>query len=79
MGLKAEGVTPGVADLILLVPRGGHNALCLEMKTPTGRQSPAQKEWQRVAQTFSDVRYEICRSFNGFQDIVNEYLNMPDL
>lgn len=48
--LKAEGVVAGVADLILLVPRPApaypYLALCIEMKTKTGRQSPEQKEWQ---------------------------------
>ena len=31
--MKAEGVTAGVTDLILLLGRGGFNALCIEMKT----------------------------------------------
>lgn len=44
--LKAEGVTPGVADLIVMVSP----VLALEMKARTGgRQSPAQREWEQVA------------------------------
>ena len=31
--MKAEGVTAGVADLLLLEARGGWGCLCLEMKT----------------------------------------------
>ena len=72
--MKAEGVTPGVADLILLVPRGGHNCLCIEMKTPTGKQSPAQKEWMAYAVKHGAV-YAIVSSFEGFQKTINEYLN----
>lgn len=72
--MKAEGVTPGVADLILLVPRGGHNALCVEMKTPKGKQSPAQKEWMAHAVKAGAV-YFIARTFDGFREIVNNYLN----
>lgn len=30
--LKAEGLLPGVSDLILFEPRGGYSALFLEMK-----------------------------------------------
>ena len=39
--LKAEGVVAGVADLLLFVPTKQHHALCIEMKTATGRQSTA--------------------------------------
>ena len=48
--LYAEGVVPGVSDLIYLEPRGGYGALCIEMKTTlTGsRQSDRQKEWQKA-------------------------------
>ena len=45
--LKAEGVVAGVADLILLVPKQWAFALCIEMKTEKGRQSPEQMELQR--------------------------------
>ena len=41
---KAEGLVAGVSDLILLVSRGGFGALCIELKTPKGRQSAAQKD-----------------------------------
>ena len=41
--LKATGTLAGVSDLILLVPRGGYHGICLEMKAPGGRVSPAQK------------------------------------
>lgn len=81
--LKAEGVVPGVADLILLVPRlyGGHDekgwysthGLCIEMKTANGRQSPEQKAWQAIVEA-QGYRYAVCRSFDDFTRTVNEYL-----
>lgn len=43
--LKDEGVVPGVSDLLLLYPSGKYHALCVEMKTPKGRQSEVQKAW----------------------------------
>lgn len=51
--MKAEGVTAGVADLILLIGRGGFNALCIEMKTTDRRStlSDAQIEWRSLAIT----------------------------
>ena len=73
--MKAEGVTAGVADLILLVPRKGYGCLCLEMKTKSvsSRQSPAQKIWQRAVEEAGNV-YAVVRTLEDFQDIVNDYL-----
>jgi hypothetical protein len=41
--LKAEGVVPGVSDLILLKRNRHYGALLIEMKTSKGRLSPWQK------------------------------------
>ena len=71
--LKAEGVVAGVADLILLVPKQWAFALCIEMKTAKGRQSPEQKQWQTKVEDHN-YRYVICRSLEGFMSVVNEYL-----
>lgn len=82
--LKAEGVTPGVADLLLLVPqwyttwRGYEGCLyaglCIEMKTPKGRQSPEQKEWQYKVEGMG-YKYAVCHSLDEFMDTINNYLN----
>lgn len=72
--LKAEGVVAGVADLILLIPRGEYGALLIEMKTPKGSQSTAQKEWQKLAEA-QGYRYIICRSLDDFMTKVEAYLN----
>ena len=71
--LKAEGVVAGVADLLLLVPSQQHHALCIEMKTAKGRQSPAQKEWQQHAEAHG-YRYEVVRDFDTFERVVCEHL-----
>lgn len=71
--LKAEGVVAGVADLILLVPNSKYHALCVEMKTSIGRQSPAQKEWQDDVQR-QGYMYVVARSLNDFRLTVNNYL-----
>lgn len=83
--LKAEGVTPGVADLLLLVPGFGISelkdgylakechALCIEMKTAKGRQSPEQKEWQKKVEA-AGYRYVIVRSVEQFIKEINDYL-----
>jgi hypothetical protein len=71
--LKAEGVTAGVADVILLVGRQGYNSLCIEFKAPKGTQTSLQKEWQRQAETNGN-KYIICRSFDEFRDEITKYL-----
>lgn len=72
--LKGEGVVAGVADMILLIPRGGYASLCIEMKTAKGRQTDLQREFQRDAELFGN-RYVICRTFDEFRDTVNDYLH----
>jgi hypothetical protein len=85
--LKAEGVVPGVADLILLVPKRvkvlsafpneawWHTipALCIEMKTAKGRQSTEQMEWQRKVES-NGYKYAVCHSLDEFMAVVNGYL-----
>lgn len=41
--LKAEGVRAGIPDMMLAVPRAGHNGLFIELKQGKGRLSLAQK------------------------------------
>lgn len=74
--LKAEGVTSGVADLLLLVARHGFHGLCIEVKTIVGRQSENQKNWQRIIEA-QGYRYEIVRSLDEFAELVRWYLNEP--
>ena len=77
--LKDEGVTAGVADLILLLPHREHgvdvwHGLAIEMKTPTGRQSPEQRAWQAAIEA-QGYKYAIARDVLGFVKIIQEYLN----
>lgn len=71
--MKAEGTTAGVADLILFLPRQDKHALCIEMKTSDGRQSPAQKEWQQKVQQ-QGYQYEVVRNFSQFQELIENYI-----
>lgn len=76
--MKAEGVTAGVADLILLEARGGWGALCIEMKTrdkSASRQSASQKAWQAAAEQAGN-RYSVVRTFAEFRAIVGEYMGL---
>lgn len=78
--MKGEGVTAGVADLILLAPSasGEFYGLCIEMKTTEkgSRQSAAQKEWQAAVER-TGYKYVICRTFEEFQAAVTAYIPPP--
>lgn len=75
--LKAEGVVAGVSDLILLTPRQGKGALCIEMKTRTGTQRLSQKIWQEEAEKAGN-KYVVIRSFDEFKACIEDYLGEPD-
>lgn len=47
--LKAEGVKPGVADLLLPTARKGYHGFFIEMKNATGIQSTKQKEFEQYS------------------------------
>ena len=76
--LKAEGVVPGVADLILLVPFLQEcvqyfNGLCIEMKTSKGKQSQEQKDWECKVME-QGYEYRVIRSLDEFIEVVDSYL-----
>jgi len=59
--LKAMGVLAGVADLTISMPGG--RVRYLELKAPRGRQTDAQREFERMC-IESQTPYEIARSFD---------------
>ena len=75
--LKAEGVTPGISDLILQLPAGGYTQLCIEMKDKRGRQTPEQELYQACA-TLAGALYVVCRSEEEFQRTVDSYVAKAD-
>ena len=64
---KAMGVIPGVSDFIYLKPGG--RPMFIELKTDTGSQSPAQKEWQAKIES-AGYEYIICRDLETFKNIL---------
>lgn len=70
---KQMGVRAGYPDLSLLIPRQGYHALFIEMKTPKGRQSENQKEYQAELES-QGYKYVICRSVQDFINEIEEYM-----
>ena len=71
---KAEGVVPGVPDLILAVPNATSSMLCIEMKSSKGRQSPSQRRFQKAVES-AGATYAVVRNIYTFIDVVNEYVS----
>lgn len=71
--MKRQGVKRGVADVILQIPKKGYASLCLEFKTPTGRQSDEQKEYQRQVE-MAGSKYVVVRSVEQAIRIMQKYL-----
>ena len=71
--LKGEGMTEGVADLMLALPRGGFHGMFIEMKTPVGSLSPDQRDFLEL---MASVGYAVAvfKSQNDFENDVTAYM-----
>lgn len=72
--LIGEGMTEGVSDLFFSYPRGGYSGLYIEMKTPIGTASPAQKDFLK---RMTEVGYAtaICKSADEAFETLRAYWN----
>ena len=75
--MKAEGLLPGVADVVLMKSNRFYGACFFEFKTPKGRQSDLQKEWQQKI-TNDGYKYVVVRSLDDFMREVKQYLSYID-
>jgi hypothetical protein len=70
--MKGEGVTAGVADLLLLVPGNGFHGLAIEMKAGKNKQTEKQIAWQQAVEA-QGYRYVVCRSFDEFRQAIQTH------
>ena len=73
--MKEEGQLAGVSDLIFLHRTKQYGALLIEMKTPKGKQSDKQEEWQALIEP-EGYKYVVCHSLEEFQTEIETYLSM---
>ena len=71
--LKAQGAKSGVSDVLLLMSKKGFSCLCLEFKTPVGRQSDEQIEFEKQAEKARN-KYVVVRSVKEAIDTLKWYL-----
>jgi hypothetical protein len=72
---RAMGVTSGVSDTLMLIPKREYHGFCIEYKTEIGRQSPTQIEWQRKVEEMG-YKYAVVRSLEQFKELIKEYLEL---
>ena len=65
--LKAEGVKPGVSDIMVL---WGGRLICIELKTDKGRQSAEQIAWADAA-TIAGAAYYVARSVEQVEEFLD--------
>lgn len=66
---KDAGLLPGFADLVVVLDRGA--VVWVELKTAKGRQSPAQRSFQRAVELLGHT-YLLCRGFDEFRAAVSK-------
>lgn len=72
--LKEEGVTAGIPDLHIPIPRGNYASLYIEMKNgKAGRLSDHQKELIPRLQAYGN-KVVVCRTMAEFRKEIEEYL-----
>lgn len=71
--MKDMGYQNGSPDLVLWRASNGYHGLFIEIKTPTGRQTAAQKEFEKNAIN-NGYEYIIVRSVYMFEKEIEEYL-----
>ena len=70
----AEGVTAGAPDVLCLFPAHGHCGLCLEFKTPKGKQSEAQKRFENYVHT-AGYMYSVVRDAEAAIKLVERWFS----
>lgn len=73
--LKAEGVRAGVLDTCLPIARGNYIGLWIELKSPSGAVSPAQRDWISSLAKHGH-RVVICTSWEAARDELLAYLSL---
>lgn len=72
--LKKEGVTPGVPDLFLMIPRAQKCGLFIEMKAIGGKVQQNQAEFMKLADQMG-YQTAVCYGFLEAKTVIKSYLS----
>jgi len=76
--LIATGMLPGVADLVLDKSNGVYSSLKIELKLKSGKQSPAQIQWEKII-TANGHKYIIVKTLSQFLNEITDYLGLDQI
>lgn len=71
--LVGEGLTEGVADLLLAIARGGFHGLFIEMKTIVGVLSDKQRDFLE-RQAGEGYAVAVCKTVDEFEKTISDYM-----
>ena len=74
--LKAEGVVPGVCDLLYPVPRGNYSGLAIEMKVGANKPTKSQLEFMVFLRSCGWAVY-VCYGCDEAVSVFVDYLQLP--
>ena len=73
MKLKAEGLLPGVADLMLPCARGGFHGLFIELKHGTNTLSDVQQQFLEAMLSFGYLAVA-CWEYDQAVEVITDYM-----
>jgi hypothetical protein len=76
MRLKAEGVKPGVSDILILVPMHGFHGCIIEMKVGKNKPTPDQRQFLDDCHNFGYSDH-VCYSWLEAARIICQYFDLP--
>jgi len=71
--LKKEGVSSGVPDLHIPVPKGRYNGLWIEMKVAKGKLSFNQSTWIKMLESWGH-KVAVCYGWEEAKETIIKYL-----
>lgn len=71
--LKAEGLTAGVPDLVIPMPRKGYHGLFIELKKPGGKKPNENQQYWLEQLTAQGYLATVAFGFEPARQIITEY------
>lgn len=72
--LRLEGVTPGVPDIFLAVPRGGYHGLFIELKRVKGGRVSDEQRGMLDALNRQGYLAVVCKGWEAARGVIMNYL-----
>lgn len=71
--LKKEGLTAGIPDLVIPMPRKAYHGLFIEMKRPGGAKPSEEQSWWLQALTGQGYLATVCYGFEPAKKVIGDY------